>query len=116
MIINNFIASGRNVIINNAGNSIVSLSYIQTNFTLSCVTSGVPAVHINKKCHQKQPVGFSQYVLDPVSMKYNSVLAWGSQYQDHYICSSRSRRITSVAVLLTEVGAGKTSIYHSVAK
>ena len=96
--------------IHNAGSSIIGVSYNMTNFTLSCVTSHGIATYINDDgCNSnKQVVSFSQYVLDPQTMRYNNILKWHSQDQSNYICSTRSSVTTSYAVLLTEFGFGKS--------
>ena len=93
------------------GSVIIGVSYNATSFTLSCVTSGGIATYINEdRCGRKQRlVSFSQQILDPLTLRYNNELRWGSQSQGSYICSTRNRESVSYAVLLTEFGAGKSS-------
>ena len=97
-------------ICNTDGSQINSISYNAANFTLSCVTSGGIATYINKdECDskQKQLVSFFQYLMDPITLRYDNVLRWGSQGQSSYICSTRNRETLSYAVLLTDFGVGK---------
>ena len=97
-------------ICNTDGSQINSISYDAANFTLSCVTSGGIATYINKdECDskQKQLVSFFQYLMDPIILRYDNVLRWGSQGQGSYICSTRNRETLSYAVLLTDFGVGK---------
>ena len=91
--------------------AIDGVSYNTTNFTLSCVTSGGIATYMSKDDYvsKQQLFSFSQQVIDRSTMRYNNVLRWDSQGQGSYICSTRHRATASYAVLLTEIGVGKSS-------
>ena len=48
--------------------------------------------------------------MDPITLKYDNMLRWGSQGEGSYICSTRNREAISYAMLLTEFGVGKNSV------
>ena len=93
------------------------MSYNAITYTLLCATSGGIATFVDgDNCtamsHEQELVGYSQRVLDPPALRYNTVLTWKSQSGGHYMCSTRSTTAISYAVLLTEFGIGKA--YSSV--
>ena len=82
------------------------------NFTLSCVTSGGPGIATiidgDSNCDRdRELVGYSQQIPDPLASTYDTVLTWNSQNQGNYMCSTRSTTAISYALLITEFGAGK---------
>ena len=64
-------------------------------YTLLCVTSNGIATFVDgdnctNMSHEQELVGYSQRVLDPPALRYNTVLTWKSQSGGHYMCSTRS--------------------------